>query len=99
MLVVVIDIFAGDQSQLPFAGDQHPVQALAAGTGDPPSGDRVRPRRLDRYFDDPHADGGAYGAEGRSELGVPVADQELLATRGRTLLSELVEEVGLMPVT
>jgi hypothetical protein len=79
MLVVVIDVLAEDQSQVPFAGYQHPVQALAAGTGDPPFGDSVRPRSLDRCFDDPHADGGEYGVEGRGELGVPVADQELQA--------------------
>jgi hypothetical protein len=30
MLVVVIDVLAEDQSQMPFAGDQHSVQALAA---------------------------------------------------------------------
>ena len=30
---------------MPLADDQHPVQALAAGAGDPPLGDRVRPRR------------------------------------------------------
>jgi hypothetical protein len=29
--VVMIDIFAQDQPQVPFTGDQHPVQALAAG--------------------------------------------------------------------
>ena len=48
MLVVVIDVLAEDQSQVPFAGYQHPVQALAAGTGDPAFGDSVRPRCLDR---------------------------------------------------
>jgi hypothetical protein len=44
MLVVVIDVLAEDQPQVPFAGYQHPVQALAAATGDPAFGDRVRPR-------------------------------------------------------
>jgi hypothetical protein len=33
--VVVIDVLIKDQPQMPFAGDQHPVQALAADTGDP----------------------------------------------------------------
>ena len=51
--VVVIDVLINDQSQVPFAGDQHPVEALAAGAGDPAFGDRVRPRRPDGRLDDP----------------------------------------------
>ena len=43
--VVVIDLLVKDQPQVPFAGDQHPVQALAAGAGDPAFGDRVRTQR------------------------------------------------------
>jgi hypothetical protein len=42
--------------QVPFAGDQHPVQALVAGTGDPAFGYSIRARRLDRSLHDPHAD-------------------------------------------
>ena len=76
---------------MPFAGYQHPVQALSAATGDPPFGDRVRPRCLHRCFDDPHADGGEYGVEGRGELGVPVADQELQAA---SLVFEVYQEVA-----
>lgn len=53
--------------QVPFAGDQRPVQALAAGAADPAFRDRVRTRRPDRSLDDPRAN--------RSELGVPVPDQ------------------------
>jgi hypothetical protein len=30
MAAVMIDVLAQDQPQVPFAGDQHPVQALAA---------------------------------------------------------------------
>lgn len=45
MDVVVIDVLAQDQPQVPFAGDQHPVQALAAGAGDPAFGNRVGRRR------------------------------------------------------
>jgi len=45
MDVVVVGILAQDQPQVPFTGDQHPVQALAAGTGDPPFGNRVAPHR------------------------------------------------------
>jgi hypothetical protein len=43
--VVVIDVLTKDQPQMPFACDQHPVQALVAGAGDPPLGDSVRPGR------------------------------------------------------
>ena len=39
--VLVIDILAQDQPQVPFADDQHLVQALAAGAGDPAFGNRV----------------------------------------------------------
>ncbi len=41
----MIDVFAQDQPQVPYTGDQHPVQAFAAGTGNPPLRDRVRPVR------------------------------------------------------
>jgi hypothetical protein len=79
--VVVIDVFAQDQPQVPFAGDQHPVQALAPCTGDPAFGGRVRTRRWDRGLDDPHADAGEHCVERRGELGIPVPDQELQAVR------------------
>ncbi len=46
MQVVMSDVLAHDQPQVPFAGDQHPVQAFAAGAGEPAFRDRVRPRRL-----------------------------------------------------
>lgn len=65
--VVVIDVVAGDKPQVPLAGDQHPVQALAAGTADPVFRDRVRTRRPDRSLDDQRAS--------RGELGVAVPDQ------------------------
>ena len=38
MGVLMVGVLAEDQLQIPFAGDQHPVQALAAGTGDPAFG-------------------------------------------------------------
>jgi len=53
---------------MPFTGDQHPVQALAAGAADLAIGDRVRARPQHRRPDGTHSDGG--------EL-VPVTDQEL----------------------
>ena len=43
--VVVIDVPAENEPEMPFARDQHPVQALTPGAGDPPLGDRVRARR------------------------------------------------------
>ena len=33
--VVMVGVLADDQPQVPLAGDQHPVQALAAGTAHP----------------------------------------------------------------
>jgi hypothetical protein len=68
MRVVMIDVLAEDQPQVPLVGDQRPVQALAAGAGDPPFGDRVRTRRPDRCPDDPHRGRGEHGVERRSEL-------------------------------
>ena len=66
---------------MPLAGYQHPVQALAPGAGNPPLRDRIRPGRLDRRLDDPHASSGERRVEGRGELGVPVPDQELQPVR------------------
>jgi hypothetical protein len=34
--VIVIDILTKDQAQMPLAGDQYPVQALAPGTASSP---------------------------------------------------------------
>jgi len=48
MKVAMVYVLAEDQQQVPLAGDQHPVQAFAAGTGDPASGYSVRARRLPR---------------------------------------------------
>jgi hypothetical protein len=53
MHVVMIDVLIKDQPQVPLAGDQHPIQALAPAAGDPAFRDRVRARRLDRRLDDP----------------------------------------------
>ncbi len=36
-------VLARDQPQVPYTGDQHPVQALAAGAGDPAFRDGVGP--------------------------------------------------------
>ena len=45
MDVVVAGVLAQDKPQVPFAGDQHPVQAFTADTSDPALRDRVAPRR------------------------------------------------------
>ena len=89
--VVVIGVLTQDQPQVPLAGDQHPVQALAAGTGDPAFGDGVRARRLDRGLDDPHADGGDHRSGRGGELGVPVMSQKLEAV---SLFCEVHEQVA-----
>ena len=65
---------------VPFASDQHPVQALAAGTAHPAFRDPIRARRLDKRLDDPHPGRGEYGVERHGELGVPIPDQELHAS-------------------
>ena len=76
---------------MPFAGDQHPVQAPVAGAGNPVFRDRVRPRRLDRSLDDPDPGCREHGAERRGELGVPVPDEELEAAG---VVAEVHQEVG-----
>jgi hypothetical protein len=45
MNIIVLDVLTQDQPQVPLAGDQHPVQALTAGAGNPAFGDRVAPHR------------------------------------------------------
>ena len=90
MKVAMVYVLAEDQQQVPLAGDQHPVQALAAGTAHPALRDRIHPRRPDRRPDDPHASRGEHGVEHRGELGVPVPDQELHAVN---LVPEVHQQV------
>ena len=45
--VAVTGALAQDRAQVLLAGDQHPARALTADTGDPPTSDRIRPRRPD----------------------------------------------------
>jgi hypothetical protein len=77
MAVIMIGVFAQDQPHVPLAGDQHPVQAFAAATGDPAFRESVRSGRLDRSPDDPHASCDEDRVERGGEFGVPVLDQEL----------------------
>jgi hypothetical protein len=60
--IVMISVFAQGQPKVPPAGDQHLVQTLVAGTGNPALRDRVRTRRPDRRPDDPYCGCGEYGA-------------------------------------
>src|SRR5260370_18501281 len=48
MNVIVLDVLTQNQPQVPLAGDQHPVQALAPAAGNPPLRDRVRTTRPHR---------------------------------------------------
>jgi hypothetical protein len=88
--VVVIDVFAEGVVEMPSAGDEDSVSALAPGTGDPPFADRVRARRLDRRGDDPRAGRGEDGVERVGVLGIAVPDQELQAAG---LFAEVHERV------
>jgi len=67
--VVVIDVFAEDVVEMPPAGDENAVGALAPGAGDPPLADRVRLRRLGWGLDDPHAGRGEDCVERAGVLG------------------------------
>jgi|tagenome__1003787_1003787.scaffolds.fasta_scaffold20752273_2 hypothetical protein len=79
--VVGADILANDEPQVPLAGDQQPVQALAAGAGDPPFRDSIRARSPDGRLDDPDPSCREDGVKCRGEFGVPVSDQELQPVR------------------
>jgi hypothetical protein len=75
-------VLAQDQAQVPLAGDQHPVQALAAGAADPALRDRVRARRPHRGLDNSDPSRRQYRVEGSGELRVPVPDQVILDLAG-----------------
>jgi hypothetical protein len=75
VLIVVVGVLGQDQPQVPFAGDQHPVQALAAGTAHPAFRDCVRTRRPDWRLDDLHPGCGEDRVKGDGELGVPIPDE------------------------
>jgi hypothetical protein len=72
----MIGVLIKHQPQAPFPGDQHPVQALTAGAGNPAFRDRVRTRRPDRRLYDPDPSRRENGVERAGELGVPVPDEE-----------------------
>jgi hypothetical protein len=86
----MVYVLANDRQQAPLAGDQHPVQAFAASTGDPAFGYSVRARRLDRCLNDAHADRGEPGAA----LCSPVPDQEFKAI---SVTLEVYQQVAGLP--
>ncbi len=68
-----------------LAEDQHAVQEFAAQGADQAFADRVHPGCLDGADQDPGAGGLEDGVERGGEVRSAVADQEPVATRGRTL--------------
>ena len=70
--VVVIGVFAEDVVEMPSAGDEDAVGALAPSAGDPPLADRVRPRRADGLGEDPDAGRSEDGVERVCVFGLPV---------------------------
>src|SRR5258706_10549275 len=73
--VVVLDVAAQDVTQMPVAGDEDPVGALAANRCDPPFCEGVYPGRLRRGGHNVDAGEGEHGVEGGGELRVAVPDQ------------------------
>jgi hypothetical protein len=71
--VAAAGVLAEDESQR-LAGDQHPVQAPGACAAHPALRNRIRPRRPDRRFDDPHASPGQYSVKHSGELGIVGAE-------------------------
>jgi hypothetical protein len=76
MLVIVPGVLDQDLAEMPFAEDQHVVQALAAQRAHEPLRVGIRSRRPDRRLDHPRAVPGEDFVECGGELAVPVADQE-----------------------
>jgi hypothetical protein len=85
MLIVMGLVLAQDPPQMVLIPDEGAVKELAATSADPAFGDRVHPGRADvaEHGPDPGI------SQDRVECGrvvrATVADQELVATRGRTL--------------
>ncbi len=85
VFVVVPRVLGQDTLEVPIAVDQQVVQALAPQRSREPLRKEIRFRRLGRRLDDPRAVAGEHVVEDSRELAVAVADEELVATRGRTL--------------
>ena len=76
MGVVVVDVDAQDALELPAAGDQEPVEAVAADGADPAFGERVRFRRSKWGADDLDTFAAENLVEVAAELAVTIVDQE-----------------------
>ena len=77
MNVIVLDVLTQDQPQVPFAGDQHPVQALAAGTGIQRSAIAFARGAWTGVLMIRTPGAVKTASKARGELGVAVPDQEL----------------------
>ena len=73
-----------DRPQMPLAEDQHPVGDLGPGCEHEPFRISIRSRAPGRDLHGLDAGASQERVEGRAELPGPVADQEPVATRGRT---------------
>ena len=83
--VVMRLVFGQDGAQVALAEDQHAVEELSAQGADKALAGCIHARRLDGGAQDPGAGGPEDGVEGCGEVRSTVADQELIATRGRML--------------
>jgi hypothetical protein len=76
MGVVVVDVYAQDAFELPAAGDQEPVEAVAANGADPAFGECVCLRRAKWSADDLDAFAAKNIVEVSAELAVAIVNQE-----------------------
>jgi hypothetical protein len=76
MAVVVPDVAVEDAKEVAAAGEQEMIEAFPAHGADPPLGNGVGVRGLDRRRDDLRTDRAPEVIEGPDELVVAVADQE-----------------------
>jgi hypothetical protein len=97
--VAVPRVLGQDLAEVLLAEDQHVVQALAAEGSHEPFREGVRPWRPDRGLDHPRAVPGEDLIERRRELAVPGHGSGTCCDTRSHVVSELVEEVWLMPVT
>jgi hypothetical protein len=77
VFVIMPRVLGQDTLEVPFAGDQQVVQALAPQCSREPLRKGIRSRRPDRRLDDPRAVAGEHVVEDGRELAVAVADEEL----------------------
>ena len=78
--VEVLDVLTQNDVEVAWSGDQQVVETFPAQGADEPFRDRVRSRCPDRGADDPDVGAGEHGVECGGELGVPIADEESVAT-------------------